>query len=158
MSNTGVAFGGIDGLPRSPYARSGGMTRVRFPPTFSVATPSSHPLITPPVRLNVNGRPRSTELSNPIVLTGDVRISPVIVSQAGMTITVANALPDGTVPLAATTQQRFVGVEAGAKAGAKVGELLEALNRLDVPFEKRVSILEEIHRAGKLHAPILYER
>ena len=93
-----------------------------------------------------------------IVLTGDVRISPVIVSQAGMTITVANALPDGTVPLAATTQQRFVGVEAGAKAGAKVGELLEALNRLDVPFEKRVSILEEIHRAGKLHAPILYER
>ena len=38
-----------------------------------------------------------------------------------------------------------------------VGDLLEALNRLKTPFADRVSILEEIHRAGKLHARLLYE-
>ena len=38
-----------------------------------------------------------------------------------------------------------------------VKDLLEALNRLRVPFTDRVSILEEIHRAGKLHARIIYE-
>ena len=38
-----------------------------------------------------------------------------------------------------------------------VQDLLEALNRLTVPFKDRVSILEEIHRAGRLHAKLLYE-
>ena len=38
-----------------------------------------------------------------------------------------------------------------------VNDLLEALNQLKVPFKDRVAILEEINRAGKLHARILYE-
>jgi flagellar basal body P-ring protein FlgI len=53
--------------------------------------------------------------------------------------------------------QSFVPVDAGANRRPNVTELLEALNRLKVPFKDRVAILEEIHRAGKLHAKMMYE-
>ena len=92
-----------------------------------------------------------------IVITGDTRLSPVVVSQRGMTITVTNPLPDGTIPKPAFDQLDFVGLEGGRGAQPNVHDLLEALNRLKVDFKDRVSILEEIHRAGKLHAQFLYE-
>ena len=92
-----------------------------------------------------------------IVVTGDTRISPVVISQAGLTVTVANPLADGTVPVQPFEVQRFVALDAAEQRLPNVSDLLEALNRLKVPFAERVSILEEIHRAGKLHARIMYE-
>jgi len=97
-------------------------------------------------------------MSGTIVVTGDTRISDVVVSQLGMTVTVANPLPDGTLPpQPALEQQDFVAVDNPAQRLPNVQDLLEALNQLKVPFKDRVAILEEIHRAGKLHAHILYE-
>jgi len=92
-----------------------------------------------------------------IVITGDTRLSPVVVSQKGLTITILGPNEDGTIPQPAVTQADFVPVDVSAERQANVNQLLEALNRLKVPFEERVSILEEIHRAGKLHAKIMYE-
>lgn len=92
-----------------------------------------------------------------IVVTGDTRMSPVVVSQAGMTVTVVN--PDAESPAARPKVDKidFVPVDVERDRSANVRDLLEALNRLKVPFAERVSILEEIHRAGKLHARLLYE-
>lgn len=95
--------------------------------------------------------------SGTIVITGDTRLSPVVVSQMGLTVTVAGPLPDGTIPGPAFERQHFVALDSQAQRTANVKDLLEALNRLKVPFKDRVAILEEIHRAGKLHARILYE-
>lgn len=92
-----------------------------------------------------------------IVVTGETRISPVIVSQMGLTVTVAGPDAQGTVGGPAVTQQRFIAVDSKRNREANVRDLLEALNRLKVPFLDRVSILEEIHRAGKLHARLMYE-
>lgn len=92
-----------------------------------------------------------------IVITGDTRMSPVVVSQAGLTVTVLNATPDGEVRRPAIEQHDFVAVDVEADRTSNVRDLLEALNRLKVPFDDRVSILEEIHRAGKLHARLLHE-
>ena len=92
-----------------------------------------------------------------IVISGDTRMSPVIVSQRGMTVTIAAPLADGTIPIPAFEQQDFVPLDRTANRPSNVGDLLEALNRLKTPFADRVSILEEIHRAGKLHARLLYE-
>ncbi len=92
-----------------------------------------------------------------IVITGDTKLSPVVVSQQGLTVTVFNPLPDGSVPLARVDTQNFVAMDVQTKRAPNVRDLLEALNRLKVPFEDRVSILEEIHRAGKLHAKMMYE-
>ncbi len=53
-----VEFAGIGPTARSPYPRAGGIIRVRVPPTFIPANPSSQPLITCPApRVNVNGLP-----------------------------------------------------------------------------------------------------
>ncbi len=58
-SKMSVAFAGMaPGTPWLPYAKSAGMMRRRFPPTFMPATPKSHPLMTwPAPRLKVNGWP-----------------------------------------------------------------------------------------------------
>jgi len=93
-----------------------------------------------------------------IVVSGDTRLSPVVVSQRGMTITVINPPPDGTpVPQPTIEQHDFVALDSGKERQPNVNDLLEALNRLKVPFTDRVAILEEIHRAGKLHARMMYE-
>jgi len=92
-----------------------------------------------------------------IVVTGDTRLSPVIVSQLGLTVTVANPESDSAPLVPAVTSHEFVALDAGQAQTPNVRDLLEALNRLKVPFADRVSILEEIHRAGKLHARLMYE-
>ncbi|MEK7710655.1 MAG: flagellar basal body P-ring protein FlgI [Planctomycetota bacterium] len=92
-----------------------------------------------------------------IVVTGDTRLSPVVISQAGLTVTVANPLPDGTTVKPALVQHEFIALDNEAQRLPNVSDLLEALNRLKVPFRDRVSIMEEIHRAGKLHARLMYE-
>lgn len=93
-----------------------------------------------------------------IVVTGDTRLSPVVISQRGLTITVANPLADGnTLPPPAFERRDFVPLDSEGNRLANVNNLLEALNRLKVDFEDRVSILEQVHRAGKLHARLMYE-
>ncbi len=92
-----------------------------------------------------------------IVITGDTRLSPVIISQKGLTVTVALPQADGTVPQPAFKEQTFVPLDVEGRRQPNVRDLLEALNRLKVSFEERVSILEQIHRAGKLHARLVYE-
>ncbi len=92
-----------------------------------------------------------------IVITGDTRMSPVVISQKGMTITVAAPQVDGTIVQPAFEQHEFVALDVEKNRLPNVQDLLQALNRLKVPFADRVSILEEIHRAGKLHARIMYE-
>lgn len=92
-----------------------------------------------------------------IVVTGDTRISPVVVSQLGLTVTVTATGPDGTARQPAIQQHEFVALDDPNDRAANVRDLIQALNQLKVPFRDRVSILEEIHRAGKLHARIMYE-
>jgi flagellar P-ring protein precursor FlgI len=92
-----------------------------------------------------------------IVITGDTRLSPVIISQKGLTVTVALPQADGIVPQPALKEETFVPLDVEGRRQPNVRDLLEALNRLKVSFEERVSILEQIHRAGKLHARLVYE-
>ena len=61
------AFGGmLSPEPRAPYARLGGMTSVRLPPTFMPATPCSQPLMTLPAPSlkSIGVRPSSSDESN----------------------------------------------------------------------------------------------
>jgi flagellar basal body P-ring protein FlgI len=95
-------------------------------------------------------------IAKTIVVTGDTRISPVIVSQAGLTVSVDETPANGVASRAAEAQF-FVPVDIAADRTPNVRHLLEALNRLKVSFDDRVSIIEEIHRVGKLHARLMYE-
>lgn len=94
--------------------------------------------------------------SGTIVVSGNATISPVIVSQKGLTINVLSPepLPD---PLNPTFQeQRFIPIDPGGEREARVSNLLVALNRLQVPIDDRIAILSEINRMGRLHAELMF--
>jgi flagellar P-ring protein precursor FlgI len=91
--------------------------------------------------------------SGTIVVSGDARISPVIVSQKGLTITVAP--PNAVEGLASASN--FVAIDPSRAGETHVGDLLEALKPLNVPVADRIEILTKIHRLGKLHAELLFE-
>jgi len=89
-----------------------------------------------------------------IVVSGDATISPVIVSQKGMTVVVRVPPPSPDDPR--VESQRFVALETGRTADANVSDLLQALNQLNVPINDRIAILTQVQKAGKLHAKLLF--
>lgn len=96
--------------------------------------------------------------SGTIVVSGDARISPVIVSQRGLTITVAPpATDDAAAAMTLGEPQPFVAIDPSRAGDVHVGDLLEALKPLNVPIEDRIEILTKIHRLGKLHAELIHE-
>ena len=92
-----------------------------------------------------------------VVVSGDAKISPVVISKRGLTITVAAA--DANNPDAANIAQTqsFLTLDPAHAGGGNVTDLLQALNRLNVPIGDRIDILEEIYRQGKLHAKLMRE-
>jgi flagellar P-ring protein precursor FlgI len=102
-------------------------------------------------RITINRR------TGTIVITGDTRLSPVVISQKGMTVTVVTPPPEGAAAAPVAVEQTFVPLDVEANRAPNVRDLLEALNRLKVPFVDRVAILEQMQRAGKLHARLVHE-
>ncbi len=92
-----------------------------------------------------------------IVVSGNVSISPVVVSQKGLTVTILPAGTESAADEVVAGPQTFVGIDPSRAGGSTVNDLLAALNRLNVNVEDRIAILTEIHRLGKLHARLLYE-
>ncbi len=93
-------------------------------------------------RIVVNSRTKS------VVVTGDVEISPVVITHDGITVNVGNApaaefetIP-GFVPLSNTADAQ----------PQKLQDLVTALNGLKVPTEDVIDILRILSDSGKLHA------
>ncbi len=93
--------------------------------------------------------------SGTIVVSGETRISPVIVSHKGMTVVVS--LPPPPIDEPRLESQQFVGIDTEERTSANAAELLQALNQLKVPIDDRIAILTEIQRAGKLHAKLIFK-
>jgi flagellar P-ring protein precursor FlgI len=83
-----------------------------------------------------------------VVVTGEVEISPVIITHKNITVAV-----DGAAPSAANTG-RFVDLGNQQTTGTpgQLQHLVSALNQLRVPKEDVIHIVRELHRSGKLHA------
>lgn len=92
-----------------------------------------------------------------IVMTGDVELSPVIISHKGLTITTIRPPQKPTEDNPEVDRESFVGLDPDKRGGAKLSDLLAAFNRLKVPAEDRIAIVKEIHRSGKLHAKLVLE-
>ncbi|GJM24653.1 MAG: flagellar P-ring protein FlgI [Phycisphaerae bacterium] len=95
-------------------------------------------------------------LSGTIVVSGNAKMSPVIVSQRGLTVTVAQR-QDGEVVANPTGPNSFVALDPNRAGDVNVGDLLEALKPLNVPIEDRIEILTKVHKLGKLHAELIFE-
>ena len=123
------------------------------------------PMIAEEARVRINAR------LGTMVITGDVEISPVVISMRGLTINTAAVGPSpadpanaafaaATAPRTSTTSD-FVPVSVGGEDApatrAKLQDLVAALDQLKVPAEDRIAIVKELHKTGKLHAKLIVE-
>src|SRR5205823_4204035 len=97
------------------------------------------------------------EKTGTLIVTGDVEISPVVISHKGLTIsTIAPApVPTARNPLVNTRQT--VALDTTNEGGAKLQDLVNALEQLKVPAADRITIVEELYKTGKLHARLIRE-
>lgn len=92
-----------------------------------------------------------------IVMTGDVELSPVIISHKGMTIQIVTPEPEPDPNNPTVENVDFVALDPDNRGGAGLRQLLDALNTLNVPAEDRIAIIKEIHDLGVLHAKLVYK-
>lgn len=97
------------------------------------------------------------ERTGTIIVSGDVQISPVIISHRGLTITTITPTLEPTPAAPQSRTDDFVPVDPEKRGGAKLADLLQAFNQLKVEPADRIAILKEIHRSGKLHAQLVIE-
>lgn len=87
-----------------------------------------------------------------IVVTGEVEISPVVIAHKNLSINVGNA--GGGEP----GEQGFVALmEKSRNSPHSLTDLIQALERLQVPAGDKIDIIKELKRTGKLHAVLITE-
>jgi flagellar P-ring protein precursor FlgI len=109
------------------------------------------PTVAAEARVTINER------TGTIVITGDVEISPVIISHKSLTIQTVEPAPQPTPQNPVVGERNFVALDPTNNGGARLNDLLRALDQLKVPVEDRIAILRELHRSGKLHAKLIIE-
>lgn len=110
-----------------------------------------------PSQVAGGGKVVINERTGTIVISGDVQISPVIISHKGLTITTITPPPVPNVVNPRIEQERFIGLDPDHRGGAKLADLLAAFNQLKVDAQDRIEILKLMHESGKLHAQFILE-
>ncbi|MCS7033962.1 MAG: flagellar basal body P-ring protein FlgI [Phycisphaerae bacterium] len=109
------------------------------------------PMLPSEARVTINDR------TGTMIVTGDVEISPCVISHKGLTITTITPQPVGTPQQPLVTESTVVSLDTTASGGAKLQDLVNALDQLKVPAEDRIAIVKELHKIGKLHAKLIVE-
>jgi flagellar P-ring protein precursor FlgI len=109
------------------------------------------PLLPGEARVQINDR------TGTIIMTGDVEISPVVISHKGLTISTVQPAPVPTARTPVISERNAVALDTTNQGGAKLQDLVNALDQLKVPSEDRIAIVKELHKTGKLHAKLVVE-
>ncbi len=109
------------------------------------------PIIAAEARVLINER------TGTVVVTGDVEISPVVISHKGLTISTITPVPVPSPARPIQTDRDFIAIDPANSGGAKLQDLINTLDQLKVPIEDRINILKELHKTGKLHAKLIIE-
>jgi flagellar P-ring protein precursor FlgI len=109
------------------------------------------PMLPTEARVQINRR------TGTMVITGDVEISPVVISHKGLTISTVNPAPVPTPRTPVTNQKDIIPLDTTGTGGAKLNDLVSVLDQLKVPAEDRITIIEELYKTGKLHAKLIME-
>jgi flagellar P-ring protein precursor FlgI len=102
-------------------------------------------------------RVQINERTGTLIVTGDVEISPVVISHKGLTISTIDPQPVPTPRAPVVTSKDVVALDTTDGGGAKLQDLVGALEQLKVPAEDRITIVKELHKTGKLHAKLIVE-
>lgn len=110
-------------------------------------------LLSLPARVIVN------EARGTIVVTGDVQISPAVISHKDLVITTLTPPVEPTPATPRLDRSRWAAVDTlkSERETARLQDLLEALKRLDVPVPEQVAILRKLHKIGRLHCEFIVE-
>lgn len=95
------------------------------------------------------------ERSGILTMTGDVEISPVVISHKGLTITTVTPLPAPSYRYPQVTEHGFVALDTTNQGGARLQDLVNVLDQLKVPTEDRIMIVKELYKIGKLNAKLI---
>lgn len=106
------------------------------------------PMLPTEARVIINERTGS------IQLTGDVEISPVVISQRGLTISTIVPAPVGTPRAPIEETKSTIGIDTTKTGGSKLQDLIEAMEAMKVPNEDRIIIIKQLYETGKLHAKL----
>jgi len=92
-----------------------------------------------------------------IIMTGDVEISPVVISHKGLSISTINPSPQPSFAHPQVNTQDVVTVGTDDSSGGNLEDLVGALEELKVPTEDRIEIVKELYETGKLHAKLIID-
>ena len=109
------------------------------------------PMLPTEARVQINSR------TGTMIITGDVEISPVVISHKGLTISTVSPAPVPTPRTPVTNQKDIIPLDTTGTGGAKLQDLVAVLDQLKVPAEDRITIIEELYKTGKLHAKLSVE-
>jgi flagellar P-ring protein precursor FlgI len=111
-----------------------------------------------PVRLMAaEARVQINERTGTLIVTGDVEISPVVISHKGLTISTIDPQPVPSPRAPLVRNKEIVALDTTNAGGAKLQDLVGALEQLKVPAADRITIVKELHKTGKLHAKLIVE-
>jgi flagellar P-ring protein FlgI len=153
----------LAGLPQIATVIDDRSVRIDIPPTERantaafvgdvLSTPINVALLKLPAQVIYN------EAAGQIVVTGDVEISPVAITQSDLTITTTMPPPTPTADNPLVESRTWAGIAPGAKESdkARLQDLLNAFNQLKIPVKDQIGILEMLEKTGKLHAKLIKE-
>jgi flagellar P-ring protein precursor FlgI len=113
-----------------------------------------------PALLKLPARVIVNQASQTIVLTSDITITPGVISDSDLQISRVIPPPEPTPANPEVRQRSATDVHVGdirPSQQARLKDLLEAFERLDLPIKKQIEVLSMLDRAGQLHAELIIE-
>ncbi|HOW72465.1 MAG TPA: flagellar basal body P-ring protein FlgI [Phycisphaerae bacterium] len=112
------------------------------------------PLVMPATEARVN----INQATGTVIISGDVEISPTVISHKGLTITTTVPKAKPMPGQSQVVEQNFVALDPRNKGGASLQDLVDALNLLRVPPQDRITIIQKLHETGRLHATVIVDK
>ncbi|MFQ5502218.1 MAG: flagellar basal body P-ring protein FlgI [Phycisphaerae bacterium] len=91
-----------------------------------------------------------------IAIGAGVEIGEAIIAHGGMTIRTTTPAIKPTVETPKIEDKRAVKIGSGQRGGAKLQELVDKLNELNVPAKDIIEIIETLYRAQKIRGKLVY--
>ncbi|MGA2581982.1 MAG: flagellar basal body P-ring protein FlgI [Tepidisphaeraceae bacterium] len=107
--------------------------------------------------LSTEARVTINEKTGTIIMTGDVEISPVVISHNGLSISTIQPAPVPTPQTPVTTDHEAIAIGTTEQPGGNLEDLVNAMEQLKVPAQDRIDIIKELYKTGKLHAKLIEE-
>jgi flagellar P-ring protein precursor FlgI len=92
-----------------------------------------------------------------VVISGDVRVSPMLIRHEALTIETLDPEPVGNPFEPVVTRRPFAMMDPEGRGGARLADLMTAFNQLQVPPADLIEILETMHKSNKLHAKLIVQ-